>query len=69
MERHISIVNKMHYFEYEHLPEGPLRDTSQQCWELAWKMYYNEDLEGEQLTLGLQRLIEAKDCFVRSAIK
>jgi hypothetical protein len=69
MDRHPSAMAKLKYFEYIHLPEGVLRETSKRCHDLAYDMFLNEALDGEQLTLGLQRLIEAKDCFVRSALK
>ena len=69
MVRHPSTKAKMGFFSYDHLPKGPLRSTSKACSDLAHLMFDDANLDGEQLTLGLQRLLEAKDCFVRSAIK
>lgn len=55
------------YFEYDHLPEGPLRATSAVFAELATCLV--EELpEVPQTTLCLQKLLEAKDCAVRAAL-
>ncbi len=57
----------LRYFEYQHLPEGPLRDTSRECHELAHKLGAYLPVNAE-LTTGLRKLLEAKDCFVRARI-
>jgi hypothetical protein len=67
LDRHPAILAKMSFFEYEHLPEH-LRRVSQRFHDLAWDAFHNGELDGEQLTLGLQKLLEAKDCFVRAAL-
>jgi hypothetical protein len=54
-------------FEFAHLPEGPLREISAQSAELAERMVY-ELPDGPELTAGLRKLLEAKDCFVRTAV-
>lgn len=55
------------YFAYMHLPEGPLRETSKRVHDLAYLMA--ETLPaGPELSAGLRKLLEAKDCFVRSAL-
>ena len=57
----------LRYFAYDHLPAGKLRDTSAAARELADKMV--ETLPaGPELTAGLRKLLEAKDCFVRAAL-
>jgi hypothetical protein len=57
----------MRYFQYEHLPYGPLKDTSAMCHDLAFQMA--ETLQpGAELSAGLRKLLEAKDCFVRAAL-
>jgi hypothetical protein len=54
------------YFAYAHLPAG-LREVSQAIAELADKM--NAELPaGPEKSAGLRKLLEAKDCFVRSAL-
>ena len=51
---------------YAHLA-GPARSISVSCAALACEMI--EELpDGPELTAGLRKLLEAKDCFVRAAI-
>lgn len=65
--RHPGTVAVARYFAYDHLPEGALRNTSAHCYRLAEFMV--ETLpDGPELTAGLRKLLEAKDCFVRSAL-
>lgn len=55
------------YFTFSHLPEGPIRESSAQCAQLAHEI----DLalpESPEKTAGLRKLLEAKDCFVRAQI-
>lgn len=55
------------FFKYEHLPE-PLRTISQSVSELAHLM--DKALpDGAEKTTGLRKLLEAKDCFVRTLVK
>lgn len=57
----------LQYFSFGHLPEGPLRDASARCAGLAHDM--TEMLtDGPELRMGLRKLLEAKDCFVRQAL-
>ncbi len=65
LKERIIPVN-MKYFEYKHLPEK-LQDVSKPVGELAEKM--NKELpEGAEKSAGLRKLLEAKDCFVRSKL-
>ena len=57
----------LRYFSFGHLPEGPLRETSAICHDLARAMAL-ELPPGPELSAGLRKLLEAKDCFVRAAI-
>jgi hypothetical protein len=52
------------YFEYKHLPPH-LAEVSQQCHQLAHTMAEALPLDPE-LEMGLRKLVEAKDCFVRA---
>ena len=66
-ERHPAVAAVLRYFAFAHLPAGPLRDTSEKFHILA------EDLadalpSGPELTAGLRKLLEAKDCAVRAAL-
>lgn len=64
--RHPSVAEKLQFFHYSHLPE-PLMNISQHCAVLALDMCNNLP-DTPQLSLGLQKLLEAKDCFVRTGI-
>lgn len=58
----------LRYFTYEHLPEGPLRDTSQKFATLAADV--DESLpDGPEKSTTLRKLIEAKDAAVRAALE
>lgn len=61
-----EVAELMTFFKYSHLPEH-LQNVAAPCSELAREMV-SELKEGTQLVAGLQKLIEAKDCFVRSAV-
>lgn len=64
--RHIATVHLAQFFEFEHLPTH-LQAVSEPCRELAACMV--EALpDGPELTAGLRKLLEAKDCFVRAAL-
>jgi len=62
---HPATKEILRYFEYSHLPEH-LQSISAPVGELAYAMA--EKLEGPELTAGLRKLLEAKDCFVRAAL-
>lgn len=62
---HPATAEILRYFEYEHLPEH-LQKVSKPLHDLAHKMA--EEFEGPELTAGLRKLLEAKDCFVRAAL-
>lgn len=56
----------MRYFDFEHLPPH-LQKVSKPIGELARKL--DAELEdGNEKSAGLRKLLEAKDCFVRSAL-
>lgn len=57
----------MQFFKFGHLPV-PLQDVSKACAELALKMDVMLPETAEK-TAGLRKLLEAKDCFVRSLIE
>jgi hypothetical protein len=66
-DRHPGVQAVFRYFTYDHLPVGPLRDTSQDCAQLAENLIAALP-DGPELTAGLRKLLEAKDCFVRAAL-
>lgn len=64
--RHPATEHLLRYFDFEHLP-AHLQAVSQPCGELAERMV--EALpDGPELSAGLRKLLEAKDCFVRAAL-
>lgn len=64
--RHQSTQHFAPHFQYEHLRED-LRPVSQACAELAEVMVERLP-DGPELSAGLRKLLEAKDCFVRAAL-
>jgi hypothetical protein len=57
----------LRYFSFSHLPEGPLREASALCYDMAHAMSVVLP-PGAELSAGLRKLLEAKDCFVRAAL-
>jgi hypothetical protein len=56
----------LRHFRWQHLPPH-LQAVSREIGEVAHEM---EDLlpDGPEKTMGLRKLLEAKDCFVRAAL-
>jgi hypothetical protein len=65
-ERHPSVAHFQPLFEYGHLPID-LQGISSDCAALAEKMLRTLP-DGPELTVGLRKLLEAKDAFVRQAV-
>ena len=64
--RHPATVHLLRWFEFEHLTGLP-REVSEVFQQQAYRVV--EQLEdGPELTAGLRKLLEAKDCFVRAAV-
>lgn len=55
----------LRYFAYDHLPER-LQAFSKPFHDLAHSAA--ESLDGPEVTAGLRKLLEAKDCMVRAAL-
>lgn len=64
--RHPATIEIIRYFSFDHLDE-PLRAISRECTRLAYTMV-NSLSDGPELTAGLRKLLEAKDCFVRQMV-
>lgn len=56
----------MKFFEYDHLPDR-LKNVSKACADLAQVMVRTTPRSSE-LTVGLRKLLEAKDAFVRATL-
>jgi hypothetical protein len=57
---------RMEFFEYNHLPEN-LKEVSKPICKLAHEMDKNL-VNNEEKAAGMRKLMEAKDCFVRSML-
>ena len=67
VDRHPDIQEIARWFEFSHLDE-PLRSISESCADLASEMLDVITVESAELTHGLRKLLEAKDCLVRAMI-
>lgn len=65
--RHPSVAHFRTSFEFSHLPAGPLRDTSALFAGLALDLLAKLN-DGIELSAGLRKLREAKDCCVVQAL-
>ena len=65
-DRHMDTQHIYQYFAWAHLPES-LQGISRPCAELAARMV-DAVPDGPELTAGLRKLLEAKDCFVRAKL-
>lgn len=63
-DRHPSTKSILRFFDYGHLPKE-LQGHSMTCAVLAVCMVHSTP-DGPELTAGLRKLLEAKDCFVRA---
>jgi hypothetical protein len=67
IDRHPSTTQLAGHFTRSHLPDH-LAAVSKPCGDLASAMI--EALpDGPELSAGLRKLLEAKDCFVRAAVE
>jgi hypothetical protein len=64
--RHPGTTPLLRYFEYDHLPER-LQWYSIPFHGLAHEVVDHLP-DGPELTAGLRKLLEAKDCIVRAAV-
>lgn len=65
--RHPATLQLAQWFTYEHLRDSAARQVSASCTALAVTMIHELE-DGPELTVGLRKLLEAKDCFVRQAL-
>lgn len=64
--KHPATQHMLDLFEYKHLPPH-LAAVSAPVFDIAHRMADSLD-SGPELTTGLRKLLEAKDCFVRQAV-
>lgn len=65
-DRHPAVQAVLRHFRYEHLPQH-LQDISRPLAEIATTMADGLGSDPE-VTVGLRKLLEAKDCFVRAKV-
>lgn len=65
-DRHPATLGLLKFFTYAHLP-AHLQTVSRPVGELAEQMVRTLP-DGPELTIGLRKLLESKDCFVRAAL-
>lgn len=63
---HPASAQVIRYFTFDHLPEH-LQKISKPFHDLAMEMV-NTLPENPEVTVGLRKLLEAKDCMVRAAL-
>ena len=64
---HPATMAVLEFFEYSHLP-ARLQDVSRPFYDLAWGVAYRATNDPET-TACLRKLLEAKDCAVRAALR
>lgn len=65
--RHPATQHFATLFSFEHIAESKLRDISSECHAFAQRMI-DALPDGPELSAGLRKLLEAKDCLVRAAL-
>jgi hypothetical protein len=65
LDRHPATLQLFRWFDYDHLPPH-LQEFSRPFHSLAHALMALPD--GPELSAGLRKLLEAKDCIVRAAI-
>ena len=69
---HPATRNILRYFNYKHLPKH-LQETSKKFHDLAHELVEKDstvrESGGAEVTVGLRKLLESKDCFVRASLK
>lgn len=66
-QRHPATTQILRWFTYDHLPAGQPMRISAAISAVAEEITAALP-DGPELTTGLRKLLEAKDCFVRAAI-
>lgn len=67
-ERHPGVVELMRFLEPNPRLAAEQQTISQECRNLADSMLNTIPKDSPELTAGLRKLLEAKDCFVRASL-
>lgn len=65
--RHAAVADVARFFAFDHLVDDAPREIAELVADLAATMI-DRLPDQPELTRGLHRLVEAKDCFVRAAV-
>ena len=65
---HPAVMQVLGHFSYDHLRHGYLKEVSKVFAEVACHLV-KVTPSGPEVTVGLRKLLEAKDCFVRANVK
>lgn len=68
MARHPSVEGIVQFFDFDHLPDNLMKQVSEECAALQEQILRMIPEDNPELTVGLRKLLEAKDCFVRAAL-
>lgn len=63
---HPGVAHLVQMFDHDHLPPH-LQEVAEPMQEMA-QYFAGTLLPGPELSAGLRKLLEAKDCFVRQAV-
>lgn len=66
-DHHPATQQLLRFFEWEHLPKGPLQNQSMRFQGLARSVLYDTP-PGPEVTTCLRKLLESKDCAVRALL-
>lgn len=66
-DRHYATRELWRFFGYDHIKDDQMREVSARCQWVASEMIQSLP-DSPQLTTGLRKLLEAKDCFVRAGM-
>ena len=56
------------FFKFDHLPHNKMREIAQQIANLA-NLLEETIPESPEKSVGMRKLLEAKDCFVRAVLE
>lgn len=65
---HPATAALLEHFTYDHLPPA-LQNISRPFHNLAHQLVNEHELDGPELSAGLRKLLEAKDCAVRAQLE
>lgn len=66
--RHPGVKDIMKYLEPNPRLEGTQAEIAVDCYDLSKMILDHVSEDSPELTAGLRKLLEAKDCFVRASL-